>query len=307
VIALLDPAMFVWGAPDSDLSRADEAKLEALLGLALQAARAANARITPVETYWNTMWRELVEPLRKRLQTSSARAAIDELRKRAGQPTTFPAAPPSTRVWGFLTMFGHIATMPAAWVDRMASAASQAIASGQPVMLLVRLVPSRNMAIHTGKQHVMIEEVTRWRLYVRLLGAASHTPIDCVRSPAQVRRPWTIRYDERLPTSADHARYAFCLPPDWHRGRITAVGTRASVPAWLDAVGRAWTRPNIPGGAGYHWDVFLEDPEDVAAVGTAQLNVVAYGAPPAEGIPGDLHHVPTDKQGRVRDVGWSCP
>lgn len=127
------------------------------------------------------------------------------------------------------------------------------------------------------------------------------------RSPEQIHRPWTIRYDERLPTNEDNVRYPFCLPVDWHRGRIKAVGTRESVPAWLDAVRRAWTRPNIPGGRGYHWDVFLEDTDEISAVGTDQLNIVAYGAPSTEGVPGNIHHVPAEKKGRVRDVGWSCP
>ena len=41
--------------------------------------------------------------------------------------------------------------------------------------------------------------------------------------------------------------------------------------------------------------------------GVDQLNIVEYGAPATEGRVGHLHHVPSKKEGKVHDVGWSCP
>jgi hypothetical protein len=307
VIALLDPALFVWGAAGGELTRADEILFASLIARAIQACREARADITAIAGYWDRLWKDFVHPLQKRLRTPDARAAVDELRKLGGKITEFSEAPTETRIWGFRTLFGRTTVMPAAWENRMADAASRAIIAGKTVMMLVRMLENRNLLTHAGKQNVVIQEVTRWRLYVRPPGWAAHVPVDCVRSVAQVRRKWTIRYDERLPTMYDGARYPFCLPPDWHRGRTQAVRTRASVPAWIGAAGRAWTRPNIPQGAGYHWDVFLDDVQEVSDIGVDQLNIVEYGTPASEGRAGEVHHIPMDKKARVTDTGWRCP
>jgi hypothetical protein len=299
--------LFVWGSAEGTLSPADEAEFATLVSSAILACREARATVTAIAGYWERLWKDFVHPLQRRLQTPRARAAVDELRKLGGKATEFPPASADTRVWGFRTMFGQTTVMPADWEDRMADAASRAIVAGKAVMMLVRLLDKRNSRSHVGKQHVKIQEVTRWRLYVRPSGRGTRTPIDCVRSKAQIRRRWTIRYDERLPTPDDNARYPFCLPVDWHRGRTQAIRTKESVPAWVDAAGRGWTRPNIPGGAGYHWDVFFDDPQEVADIGVDQLNIMEHGAPPSEGTAGALHHTPTRKQGRVKDTGWRCP
>jgi len=307
MIALLDPALFIWGNAEGILTPADEAEFATLVYKAIRACREAHATVTAIAGYWDHLWKDFVRPLQKRLQTQEARAAVDELRKLGGKTTEFPPASADTRVWGFRTLFGHAGVMAADWEDRMADAASRAIVAGNAVMMLVRLLEKRNSLLHTGKQNVVIREVTRWRLYVRPPGWGAHVPIDCVRSTAQIRRRWTIRYDERLPIAADGARYPFCLPVDWHRGRTQAVRTKESVPAWVDAAGRGWTRPNIPGGAGYHWDVFFDDAQEVSDIGVDQLNIVEYGAPANEGRAGTLHHVPTRKQAKVRDTGWRFP
>jgi len=307
MIALLDPALFVWGSPDGPLVPADEAEFASLVSRAIQACREARATVTPIAGYWDRLWKDFVRPLQARLQTPRARAAVDELRKLGGKLTEFSPTSADTRVWGFRTLFGQSNMMPSDWEDRMADAASRAIIAGKSVMMLVRLVDGRNLRVHRGKQNVVLHEVTRWRLYVRAAGAGAHVPIDCVRSATQIRRTWTIRYDERLPTEADGARYPFCLPVDWHRGRRQAIRTKESVPAWVDTAGRGWTRPNIPGGAGYHWDVFFDDPQEVSDIGVDQLNIMEYAAPPSEGTAGALHHTPTRKKGRVKDTGWRCP
>ena len=88
-----------------------------------------------------------------------------------------------------------------------------------------------------------------------------------------------------------------------------AVRTVESAPAWVDQAGRGWTHPDIPEGRGYHWDVFFDDPGLVAQIGLSQLNIVAWGAPASEGHPGEIHHIPTTKRSRARniEIGWSCP
>lgn len=90
--------------------------------------------------------------------------------------------------------------------------------------------------------------------------------------------------------------------------RVPAVAsvfrTHEARPAWLDARGNAWAKPST--GGGYHWDVYLS-PELDDEYGLGQLNIVAWGGPPAEGLPGSLHHVPGHKQGRLKKkTGWTC-
>jgi hypothetical protein len=65
-------------------------------------------------------------------------------------------------------------------------------------------------------------------------------------------------------------------------------------------------RPNIPRGAGYHWDVFIQSPGLQEAVGLRQINVVEFGAPGHEGNAGQLHHIPDSKLGKSTGTGWSC-
>jgi len=305
VIGVLDPKLFEWGTPTGPLTLAEETSFTRTIRDVIRTARDCNVKLLTAGEYWQRLWADFVTPLQARLRTPEGRQVVAELRKVGGRSTSYPSAPPATRVWGFQTMFGPNA-LPAGWEKRMADAVSRGVAAGQPVVLFARLVPGRNLIVHEGKQHVRIDEVTWWRLYVRTPGSPRHVGIDCIRDATQIRRPWTIRIDPRLPTSKDGVKYPYCLPSDWHRGRCVVVATKASVPAWVDATGRGWTRPNIPGGAGYHWDVFFSDPALIASIGVDQVNIVEVGAPTAEGSPGSLHHVPTKKKAKVTDTGWGC-
>ena len=80
-----------------------------------------------------------------------------------------------------------------------------------------------------------------------------------------------------------------------------------SRPVWIDERGYGWARPNIMGGKGHHWDVYITDVKVAERIGLSQLNIVEFGAPPEQGRPGSLHHLPKQKQGRLRDdTGWTC-
>lgn len=303
MIGVLDPKLFEWGTPTGPLTAAEEDSFTRTIRAVIRTVKDCGVDLLTAGEYWQRLWADFVIPLAARLRTPEGRGVVAELRKVGGRSTSYASAPPATRVWGFRTMFG-VDALPAGREDRMADAVSRGVAAGQTVVLFARLVSGRNLIVHTGKQHVRIHEVIRWRLYVRTPGSPRHVGIDCIRDAHQLRRPWTIRIDQRLPTSVDGARYPYCLPSDWHRGRCAVVATKASVPAWVDAQGRGWTRPNIPEGKGHHWDVFFSDPALIASIGVDQVNIVEVGAPRAEGTPGSLHHVPTKK--RVTDTGWSC-
>ncbi|HNH49392.1 MAG TPA: hypothetical protein PKY30_20255, partial [Myxococcota bacterium] len=300
MMALLDPYLF--DRPlrrDGTLSPEEEENLAADLEDVWEACTFARARLVQVESYWEPLWQELILPLQNRLLTRPAKNAIGQLRKLQYQNLNLPEASAGTRLWGFNAMFPSNKTISTAWRDRMATAAVSLVARGEDLLLLTRLQHGRNMMLHRGKEHVEIEEVVRWRISVRLPKAAASAHIPCIRHRHQLERPWSTRYDHRLPVAADGSRYPFCIPPYWNRRSTVAVRTTASAPAWLDAAGRAWTRPNIPGGAGYHWDVYTVGLAEQQTLGVDQLNVVEFGAPSAEGKPGHLHHVPTTKASRV--------
>lgn len=303
MIAVLDPKLFEWGTATGPLSSDDEKSFIRHIRDVIRTVRGFGIELLTAGEYWRRLWADFVTPLEARLRTPEGRGVVAELRKVGGRATSYQSAPLATRVWGFRAMFGP-SVLPTGWEDRMADAVSRGVAAGHKVVLFARLVSGRNLEVRAGKQHVRIHEVTRWRLYVRTPGASRHVGIDCIRNAHQLDRPWTIRIDPRLPTSMDGARYPYCLPSDWHRGRCAVVATRASVPAWIDSQGRGWTRPNIPEGAGHHWDVFFSDPDLIASIGVDQVNIVEFGAPKSEGTPGSIHHVPTKK--RVTDTGWSC-
>jgi hypothetical protein len=298
VIAVLDPAWFVARDPGPENERALADDLGAVLAL----LRRSGARLVAAEDYWPPLWKELVQPLERRFP--SVRVQLGELRK-LGVPRTLPTLDRSHRVWGFEPMFGH-PCLGGEWADRMAKAVLR-LALGhaeEPLLLVAREVGGRNVVEHKAGHSVILES-TRWRLYVQP-GTAQPVAVPAVRSIRQIEVPWTARYDWRLPGAEDGARYPFCPPLKWWKRDVRAVGTHTSKPCFLDGRGDGWARPNIPKGAGYHWDVFLSSPELHDRIGVDQINVVAFGGPASEGKAGDLHHVPQDKVGAVRDLGWTC-
>ncbi|MDC0711748.1 hypothetical protein POL68_24985 [Stigmatella sp. ncwal1] len=186
----------------------------------------------------------------------------------------------------------------------MASATLRAIVSGEDVVVLTRRVVGRNLKTHAAGG-TTLEENTRWILHVQPKNIG-HRQILCVHHPRNLSERWTARFDWRLPAVSDGARYPFCPPDNWWKASTSAIRTISSKPAWIDKRGTGWARPNIPNGAGYHWDVFIRENALEQAVGLSQINVVAFGAPPDEGAPGQLHHEPGEKAGKLTGTGWSC-
>lgn len=210
-----------------------------------RACAAAGARIVQVESYWEQLWEELILPLQKHLKNPRLRQAIGQLRKLQYKVPISSSAPESVRFWGFKTMFGPTHGLSDEWVERMATAAAVLAERGEPILLLTRLVQGRNMQRHVAKGQVELDEVLRWRISVRSPKASASIHIPCVRSEMQIHRPWSARYDGRLPVLADGSRYPFCIPTHWSRRSTVGVRTVESAPAWVDAAGRAWTRPNM--------------------------------------------------------------
>lgn len=296
MIALLDPAFFVRGQRSDE-----EASLRRDLTAILTLVTGAPASLVAAEEYWRPLWTELIQPLHRRFP--GVRPQLDELRK-LGAARPMKEVAGTHRVWGFKVMFDcEKFGLKSDWVERMTRVIHRAVMTDEPVILIARPVQGRNVRRHEVG-HSRVDEVTRWRLYVQPR-TAQPVPIPCVDRVRHLRRPWTARYDARLPGVEDGARYPFVPHPRWWKREVEVVGTRESKPVFLDHPGRGWARPNTPG-SGHHWDVYVSDPNEQERLGVAQLNIVEAGAPAKEGVPGSIHHIPEEKRHVVRDVGWSC-
>jgi len=297
MIGLLDPALF--------LPRTDQ-EVQRDLDIVLQTCRKHSIELPPLEEYWLDLWSSLGRPLENGLGPA-ARRPLQELRKlgERGKTNLPKLSGPTGKAWrvGFQQLFAA-ACLGSSWEERMASATLRAVVAGQNVVVLTRRVLGRNLQIHDAGGSIL-EENTRWILHVQPKGIG-HRQILCVHHPRNLSESWTTRFDWRLPAASDGARYPFCPPDRWWKASTIATRTISSKPAWLDKLGNGWVRPNIPGGAGYHWDVFIQGAALQKTVGLNQINVVEFGAPASEGAPGQLHHVPGVKAGKETGTGWSC-
>ena len=299
MIGLLDPALF--------LPRPDQ-EVEHDLGVVVRMCREHAISLVQFSEYWIDLWADFARPLERQLGPS-ARRAVQELRKWADRSTRhMPAlAPCEGKAWwaGFAQLFGQ-QTLGVSWEDKMARAAIRAVASDPDVVMLTRRIPGRNLASYAAGGST-VDVTTRWVLHVQPK-AIGHRQILCVHHPRNLDVRWTARFDWRLPSSSDGARYPFCPPDYWWKGATVSHRTIESKPAWVDKHGNGWARPNIGDGAGYHWDVFIRSPNLQEVVGLSQINVVEFGARPegATAGPGQLHHVPGRKLGKPTGSGWSC-
>ena len=297
MIGLLDPALF--------LPR-DAIEVEQDLDLIVQICRKHNIKIVPLPGYWNDLWSTLARHLEKQL-SPEAKRSVQELRK-LGDQSKIKIQSRQTqagKVWrkGFKQLFGAD-FFSESWEERMMLATLQALASGHDVIMLTRKVSGRNIQQHASGECIL-DEITRWVLHVQPKGMG-HRQIRCVYHPRNMHEKWTARFDWRLPAASDGGSYPFCPPDQWWKASTQAHRTIRGKPAWIDKLGNGWTRPNIPDGAGYHWDVFIESHQLQETVGLDQINVVEFGAPTTEGNPGQIHHVPKKKQGKPTGTGWTC-
>ncbi len=290
MIAILDPALFAVRG-DVRVGELDAINLM---------CRRDGLRIPRLSEYWDPLWTEFGRPFEQSLP-AQAKHALQQLRANGSDDGDIPAFD-DAKVWrrGFSQMFG---SLHSDWMKRMALAIARAASTEQPVVLLTRKVVGRNTQLRVAGG-TTLEEITRWVVYVqpKRVGPKS---VPCVHHPRNLIHRWTTRLDWRLPAREDSARYPFCPPLQWSIHTTQVCRTVESKPAWVDCQGNGWARPNIAGGVGNHWDVFIRVPTLEQRIGLSQINVVEFGSP--EGRVGDIHHVPADKKPYLKDVGWSCP
>jgi hypothetical protein len=293
LIGLLDPALL--------LPRSEE-ELQEELAHVVRACRQHNIRLVEFGEYWPQLWGSLGRTLERSI-SPDARRAVQAVR-RLGQRAAIQERR-SLTVWrrGFRQLF-NAAVIGNDWEAVMAAAVAGAFSLDEDVIVFTRRMLNRNLCRHTAG-HTTLDENTRWVLHVSAQGIGPRH-VRCVYHVRNLAERWTARYDWRLPAKGDGARYPFCPRAEWWKPSTTVFGTVQARPAWVDAHNNGWARPNIPGGAGYHWDVFIRSAAEQQRIGVAHVNVVEFGAPPDEGRCGDLHHIPEDQQGRVHDNGWDC-
>ncbi len=295
MIALLDPALF--------LPRANRL-IQHDFDLIVYLCRKHAVQLPPLEEYWRPLWSGPGRSLEKQVPPE-IKATIREVQRIAKKPSpTIPKLPsdPGT-IWrrGFAQLFDLSRFGGANWEQPMAEAALRATCSGQAVIVITRRMKNRNIRVHAAEQS-RFQEPTRWALYVQPRNIGPKR-IHCVHHPRNLMDDWTIRFDWRLPGPGKGGTHPFCYPDKWWQAGTTACGTVRSKPAWLDRFGNGWARPNISQGAGYHWDVYIENKSQKQLAGADHVNVVAFGVPKKQGQPGNIHHPPEDigKRGR-----WRC-
>ena len=294
MIGLIDPALLL-PRPAPQVER----EIDEIVRICV----AARLVVEPLQEYWPKMWSVLGSQLERSLP-QNARQSVQQLRRLGArsQVSLIRSDEIQGKAWrqGFGQLFSAT-VMGISWEEDMAAAVIRSLSSGHDVVLLTRRMLDRNLTRHAVGNSV-IDENTRWVLHVqpRTIG---HKRVPCVHHRRNLTVPWTTRFDWRLPDAKNGCPYPFCPPASWHKGSHSAVQTVQSKPTWRDALGNGWARPNIPHGAGYHWDVFLT--QDCAeTAGLQQINVVEYGS--QEGTPGHIHHIPTNKAGHLTGTGWTC-
>lgn len=305
MIVVLDPALFLTRTANGPLAPDEEKELIRIMDDVIRICRDNQGTIPAVAWYWNELQRDLLRPLRVRVSAGSRLLqALDRLRLQAGSVALLQKPERGeTKLWGVKPLFGW-SQLPSKWLDIMEHLLIGCAPYGKDTVLITRLFVNRNLTVRQERR-CTLEEKTRWRLYIHVPG---HPPchIPCVRNPRNLEVPWTTGLDERLP---DTGRFPFCPPPRWWRRDTLACDTVESRPAWVDRFKNGWAQPAT--GGHNHLDVFIRDQNLMQRVlhkgKEGPINVVAWGTPERNKIPGHLHH-PGDKKPHLRsNAGWTCP
>ena len=285
MIGIIDPALFL---PREEQSIVHE------LDTVIESCRKNNVRLVGFKEYWTPLWMELGRQL-SLTYGPNVRSILHELQKRE-EPDNGLRLRTAAEAWkrGFTQLFG-IPELSPAWENRIASAMLRAAQMDNTVILFTRRMKGRNLTSHSASD-VTLDENTRWILHLSLEGLGARQ-VRCVYHSRNLIHPWTSRFDWRLPAESDGGKYPFVPPEQWWKGSVESIRTVCSKPCWLDKEKNGWARPNIVRGAGEHWDLFIRDKNQQTEIGLSQINVVQY--PHKSKTPGNIHHIPTDKAGKL--------
>jgi hypothetical protein len=289
---LIDPSVlcqFEAGISSAEKANVLRHRLASLTTL----VRGTGARLIFTSELWRKFQKDAVGPVVASVVDPQVRTPLQMLRnsvRMMGYPNDAVAA------WGFAPLLADVMGAGQFWADAYAALAAELIRSGEEVRIFTALIPGKNLEVHSSANTHLFEK-TRWRLYVRCKGLPGTGHVPCITSLRNVQVPWTTRFDERLPDSRPAGGYEFRVPANWHLRSLQSFRTHLGKPCWKDGSGIFWADPNTPGDA-YHWDVYFEDVA-TSPIGISPVNIVRWGVPAAEGVPGSVHHIPTALRSRA--------
>jgi hypothetical protein len=309
MLVILDPGFFreadIKSGNGERRARAERRLTERLEDANRLLARRGAALIVAVDRlrWFDEIWRAEVRPIEE-AAGRPLKQALARLREHHRRGRTLPEVAPQGNMWG-ISMMAEWPDFGRSWREALELVVSATVhaGAGEGAVFLCHRILGRN-AMDRSSATIELTVVMRWRLTAALRGAPT-TVIPCVGSERHIDVAWTRRMDDRLPDAHGTGLHPYCPPAGWRNAQTRVWGTQQSRPCWLDARGQGWARPAIADG--YHWDVYVTS-EAEARIGLGQINVTRFGAPAGQGHPGDLHHIPTAKRGRLRDKsGWDCP
>ncbi len=281
--AILDPRLFE-----------EHDRLQDVLRQLVTVLRRSKAKIPEIRPYWVRLEREHFTPLRGHDRD------IDEIRRYRSREGLGESVPKAS-----ISGLDHLlqGTDPD-WISIFADLVV-ACALTDYTILITRLIEGRNLKRHLDQDNrEALREKILWDIRIELGASPIRIPLICVERNLLV--PWTTRFDEALPAIEDGAPFPFCPPTGW-QGEMAVHGTTKARLCWFDKDRkRSWAQPRTPG-APRHWDVHLNSADLRDEYGLDYLNIVRFGGPREEGLPGSLHHVPAILQGQLRKkTGWRC-
>lgn len=237
-------------------------------------------------------------PLWTRINTELMRRLAHSIPSHALQPRIHAlngilqivAPPPQVgQTWGIKTLFTFLNFPdPQFWMGEVAAIAGAWINSGIDFQLAMKLIEGRNLK-RQSVHHCIIWEKTHWNIYIQQNGQALAAPIPCVSSMRNIEVPWTRRYDDYLPDTADAAGLAFVPKQNWDDVKTKVIKTVESKPTWVDINDNGWSDTNTPG-QGHHWDVYLTLTHLRTKFRSNYVNITKWGTNDRKKQPGSIHH-----------------
>lgn len=291
---IIDPGMFVPFIRNGNAGQQAKDALKNNLANLATIIASANARVAYIGDAWQSLYSDHIDAAISQCGDHGVRAAVSLLRRNFRPLDSTGAV---IRAWGALALTQNAGSRQQFWASSLADSAVSLLAQGESVAIFTGLDVGRNCVIHQNGHSTVLEK-TRWALYFVSVGLNGAVRVPCVSSMRNLSVPWTARFDEALPDAHIAGGFRFVPPNNWVRRASVSLRAVKGRMAWIDIGGNGWVPPNTPGVA-YHWDVHFADAAD-SPNRLNPCNIVKWGAPAEEGIPGGIHHVPAGKRARAR-------
>lgn len=290
MILILDPELFLIKPNDALASeqRTDIKKALDQINLLVR----EGARVSLGRSEWKDFRSICVMPVLTRFNDPQLNAAWRVI-EAAYIPGEAPLVP-DISCWGTSQLFRDLTLNARPWRDIVSEVAVHWILQHRQVLFFCKNIIGRNIEL-VGAGHAVLGVKTRWVLYFSATGTPGATAVNCITSLRNVRVPWTIRYDDRLPDTAPSNGLAFFPANNWKSGRIQVQTTMVSKAVWIDSAGNGWAKPSPPNQA-HHWDVYLRDLQAIRRLPVNPINITCWGTTDRNRVAGEIHHLQSVQQ-----------